>query len=216
MSRPQRELQKRFIVFCEGDTEYNYINKMRKKPGVQIALKPINMHGGGYSNFLKKIKTESQKNCLAKFIIVDADRIKKDSGEKENFLKLLNYCILQNEKGKTPHFLIVNNPDFEYIACLHIPEYKGQNVTRFLERELKIGSLNQFKKETEIYEFLNNDGKSYEIMISRIKGKQKFVTNDYAVKKKNFDIVIKQTRVDWNQGFSRNSNIEEFFDVIDW
>ena len=57
------------------------------------------MHGGGYSNFLKKIKTESQKNCLAKFIIVDADRIQKDSGEKENFLKLLNYCILQNEKG---------------------------------------------------------------------------------------------------------------------
>ena len=30
MSRPERKLQKRFVVFCEGDTEYNYIDKMRK------------------------------------------------------------------------------------------------------------------------------------------------------------------------------------------
>jgi hypothetical protein len=55
LSRRKRELQKRFIVFCEGDTEYNYIDKMRKKQGVEIALKPINMYGGGYSNFLKKV-----------------------------------------------------------------------------------------------------------------------------------------------------------------
>ncbi len=49
--RPERKLQKRFVVFCEGDTEYNYIDKMRKRQDVQIALKPINMHGGGYADF---------------------------------------------------------------------------------------------------------------------------------------------------------------------
>ncbi|UWN95661.1 hypothetical protein NQ488_14140 [[Bacteroides] pectinophilus] len=71
MSRKTRVLQKRFAVFCEGDTEYNYIDKMRKNQGVELVLKPINMHGGGYSNFLQKIKTESQSNYLAKFIIMD-------------------------------------------------------------------------------------------------------------------------------------------------
>lgn len=81
MSRPKRELQKRFVVFCEGDTEYNYIDKMRKRQDVQIALKPINMHGGGYTNFLRKIKTESQTNCLAKlsrphYSLLTEDRIK--------------------------------------------------------------------------------------------------------------------------------------------
>ncbi len=40
MSRPIRTLQKRFVVFCEGDTEYNYIDKMRKKQGVHDAVKP--------------------------------------------------------------------------------------------------------------------------------------------------------------------------------
>ena len=216
MSRRKRELQKRFIVFCEGDTEYNYIDKMRKKQGVEIALKPINMHGGGYSNFLKRIKTEAQTNCLAKFIIIDADRILKDSGEKENFKRLLEYCSLQNEKGVTPHFLIVNNPDFEYMACLHIPEYNGQDVTRFLEKVLKFGSLEQFKSNADVYKYLNSNGKSYEIMISRVKGKNKFVSNEYSIRKKNFDIAIKQTKVDWDSLSGKNSNIEEFFDVIDW
>ena len=52
MIREKRKLRKKFIVFCEGDTEYNYIDTMRLNQGVELALKPINMHGGGYSNFL--------------------------------------------------------------------------------------------------------------------------------------------------------------------
>lgn len=86
MSRKQRVLKKRYAIFCEGDTECNYTDKMRKKQGVELVLKTINMHGGGYSNFLCQIKKESQTNYLAKFIIVDADRIVSVPGEKENFL----------------------------------------------------------------------------------------------------------------------------------
>lgn len=70
MSRPKRELRKKFVVFCEGDTEYNYIDAMRLKQGVELALKPINMKGGGYANFLDAIKKEAGNNCLAKFIII--------------------------------------------------------------------------------------------------------------------------------------------------
>ena len=77
MSRRERILKKRYAIFCEGDTEYNYTEKMRKKQGVELVLKPINMRGGGYSNFLRQIKKESQTNYLAKFIIVDADRIRR-------------------------------------------------------------------------------------------------------------------------------------------
>lgn len=55
MSRPKRELRKKFVVFCEGDTEYNYIDAMRLEQGVELALKPINMKGGGYAHFDIKI-----------------------------------------------------------------------------------------------------------------------------------------------------------------
>ena len=164
---------------------------------MQIALKPINMHGGGYSNFLKKIKIESQTNCLAKFVIVDADRLMKHPGEKDSFLQLAEYCRLQNKKGTIPHFLIVNNPDFEYVACLHVPEYKGQEVTKFLQTVLGFQSLEQFKKNTEVYECLNNGSRSYQILIQKIQGKDKFVKNTYSVKKKSFEIVISRTDVKW-------------------
>lgn len=218
MSRPKRKLQKRFVVFCEGDTEYNYIDKMRdvKRQDVQIALKPVNMHGGGYSSFLKKLKTESQTNCLAKFIIVDADRLTKHYEEKDSFLQLTEYCRLQNKKGTIPHFLIVNNPDFEYAACLHIPEYKGQEAAKYLQMVLGFQSLEQFKKSTDVYEHLNNGERSYQVLIQKIQGKDKFVKNTYSVKKKNFEITISRTDVTWEMLGRKGSNIEEFFDVIDW
>jgi len=216
LSRPERKLQKRFVVFCEGDTEYNYIDKMRKQQDVQIALKPINMHGGGYTNFLKKIKMESQTNCLAKFIIVDADRLMKHYEEKDSFWQLAEYCKLQNKKGVIPHFLIVNNPDFEYAACLHVPEYRGQDVTRFLQTVLGFQSLEQFKKNTDVYGCLNSGERSYQILLERIKGKDKFIKNIYSVKKKNFEITINRTDIIWELLNRKDSNLEEFFDIIEW
>ena len=141
MSRIKRTLQKRFVVFCEGDTEYNYINAMRKNAGVQLILKPINMKGGGYLNFLKKIKTESPTDCLAHFIIVDGDIINNYAQEKKYFKQLLDYCKIQNQRRDVPIFLIVNNPDFEYVACLHFENYKNQQSDKFLTNELSYQSI---------------------------------------------------------------------------
>ena len=90
MSRKERVLKKRYAIFCEGDTEYNYIDKMRKNQGVELVIKPINMHGGGYSNFLRQIKKEAQSNYLAKFIIVDADRIKTIPGDVTGILQRIS------------------------------------------------------------------------------------------------------------------------------
>ena len=80
MSRPRRALRKKFVIFCEGDTEYNYIDAMRLKQGVELALKPINMQGGGYTNFLDAIRKEASNNCLAKFIIIDLTGLKSIQG----------------------------------------------------------------------------------------------------------------------------------------
>ncbi len=189
---------------------------MRKNQGVELVLKPINMHGGGYTNFLKQIKKEAQTNYLAKFIIVDADRIKTVPGEQENFLKLLEYCKLQNDKGNTPHFLIADNPDFEYVACLHDTDYKGQETKNFIVNAWKFKELAVFKSVEEVYEFLNTGNKSYKQMLEVIRKQDKLVSNKYEIKKKIFDIKIKHTDYNKDSLNKRNSNIEEFFDVIDW
>lgn len=53
MSRRVWEIKKNFKVFCEGDTEFNYVNEMKRQKRLSIALKLVNMEGGGYSSFLK-------------------------------------------------------------------------------------------------------------------------------------------------------------------
>ncbi len=216
MSRKERILKKRYAIFCEGDTEYNYIDKMRKKQGVELVLKPINMHGGGYSNFLKQIRKEAQTNYLAKFIIVDADRIKNNAGEQENFLKLLEYCMIHNKKGNTPHFLIADNPDFEYVACLHDAEYRGQDTKNYIVNAWEFKNIAAFKSNGDVYEFLNTGKKSYMNLLEAIKKQEKMISNKYEIKKKTFDIKIKKTDYDEDAVNKRNSNIEEFFEVIDW
>jgi hypothetical protein len=109
---------------------------MRRQKKLSIALKLVNMKGGGYSNFLEQIKIDGTANCLAKFIIIDGDRAIADEGERKNLRELLEYCILQNRSGRIPHFLVINYPDFEYIACLHTPIYKGQNAVIAKKRKL--------------------------------------------------------------------------------
>ncbi len=52
MSRKVRQTKKTFKVFCEGDTEYHYIDEMKSQLKLSIVIKPVNMKGGGDGNFL--------------------------------------------------------------------------------------------------------------------------------------------------------------------
>lgn len=213
MSRKIRTSRKNFKVFCEGDTKYHYIDEMRRQERLSITLKPVNMKGGGYRNFLEQVKTDGNANCLAKFIIIDGDRAVVEDGEKKNLRELLDYCILQNQSGRIPHFLIVNHPDFEYIACLHTPKYKGQNVTQYLIKELGYKSIDEFKADKKIFQFLNTNKNSYALMLSSLKRKNCFITNNYKINKKQFEIEI-TTIYDWDKLRNKGSNINEFFEVI--
>lgn len=213
MNRKTRVTKKNFKVFCEGDTEHHYIDEMRREKRLSISIKLVNMKGGGYSNFLEKVKTDSNVNCLAKFIIVDGDRAAAEDGEKKNLRELLEYCILQNKNARTPHFLIVDNPDFEYIACLHTPKYKGQNVAQYIVKELGYKSVNEFKADEMIYHFLNTNNNSYECMLSLLRKENCFVLNNYSVNKKRYEITT-STIYDWKKLDRRGSNINEFFEVI--
>lgn len=214
MSRKTRETQKIFKVFCEGDTEFNYVDGMRKKLKLSIALKPVNMEGGGYSNFLDKLKIDSNTNCLAKFIIIDGDRAINEKGEKNNLIKLLEYCKLQNSTKKVPHILIVNYPDFEYIACMHNPKYKGQKVEQFIIKEMGYKDVNEFKSDKKIYDVLNINGNSSAQMLLFIKRDNSLVTNKCNINKSKYDIKAETTYNIKNLG-RKGTNINEYFEIID-
>ena len=213
MSRRVRETKKNFKVFCEGDTEYNYIDELRRQKKLSIALKPVNMKGGGYRNFLEQVRTDGTVNCLAKFIIIDGDRAVEEAGERKNLRELLEYCVLQNKNGRIPHFLIVNYPDFEYVACLHTPQYKGQNVAQYIIKELGYKGVEEFKADEQVYNVLNTNGNSSDLMLTVLKKDNCFIINKYSIKKNLYEIKA-STVYDWEKLGRRGSNINEFFEVI--
>ena len=213
MSRKARETKKNFKVFCEGDTEYNYIDEMRRQKRMSISIKPVNMKGGGYSNFLEQIRMDGTQNCLAKFIIIDGDRAIAQEGEKKKLRELLEYCILQNQNGRTPHFLIVDYPDFEYIACLHTSKYKGQNVAQYIVNALGYKSVDEFKADKKVYNVLNTHENTSERMLSLLRKENCFIVNKYTIKKTKYEIKI-STVYDWQKLGRKGSNINEFFEVI--
>lgn len=96
MSRKVREIKKNFRVFCEGDTEYHYINEMKRQKRLSIALKLVNMKGGGYKGFLESLKIDGNTNCLAKFIIIDGDRAISEEGEKKRLREFMYIRKLKN------------------------------------------------------------------------------------------------------------------------
>ena len=63
---------------------------------------------------------------------------------------------------------------------------------------------------------MNSGSKSFETMLGIIRAQEKLVKNRYEIKKKTFDISIRSTEYNPDVLDRKTSNIEEFFDVIDW
>ncbi len=151
---------------------------------------------------------------MAKFIIIDGDRAFNEEGEKENLRELLEFCILRNRSGKIPHILIVNCPDFEYIACLHTPKYKGQNVAQYIIKELGYRDIDAFKSDKKIYSVLHKNGNSSDVMLAALKRRDCFVVNECKVNRSKYEINVK-TSYNWEELEKRGSNINEFFEIVD-
>lgn len=214
MNRPQRKLTCTFRIFCEGDTEFNYFNALRKLTE-NVKIIPVNMKGGGYKEYLKKIKKDSPQNRVATFIIIDCDRARDISAEKTALITLIDYCKRQNEKSSSPYILILNNPDFEYIACLHDSSYKGGNTKQHIIKIFGFKGVDEFKSNTNIYDFLNKDqSRNYQVKLEKLKrNDKKFLQNQY-----QFDvtkvIISVDTSINWDELHNNNSNIDELFKLI--
>jgi len=214
VSRPTRKLKKNYKVFCEGDTEYNYIEGLKKQRTLHIKIKAIDMDGGGYKNFLKKIKQESEANCLAKFILIDGDRALNDNKEKKNLMDIIKYCKVQNDSKRCPHILIVNHPDFEYVACSHSTHFGEQNTSVFIRDQLNYNSVDEFKSDVNVYTKLTKGDNSIDNMLYLLKAKPHVIKNVIKKAKEQFSILV--TGPTWvDEAFGKKgSNIEDFFGVI--
>ena len=198
MSRKKRLVEKVFKVFCEGDTEHNYFEYIRKNKKVSLAIRPINMKGGGY----------------AKFIVIDGDRALSFPGELDALKGIIDYCKKQNSSKRTPHILIIDYPDFEYVACLHTYAYKGQKVEQYIKRELGYRDVDAFKADDKVFKVLVESGKgSIEQLIKSVNHATAIVNNDFSINKSKYEIFVKSTINMSNLG-KKGSNFDDFYKVL--
>lgn len=203
--------KKKIKLFVEGDTEENYFSHLKKGNEVEITYEEVNMHGGGYTNFLKKLKKFGELGYIAVFIIVDMDKIDED---KASFNKLKEFCDNKNKAKKIPYFLVGTNKDFEFFACSHCPNYKGQPTDRYITNEWGYKSVDEFKSDTKIYEFLNKNNRSYQIALEKLSRKNPYISNAFVVKKQDMKISITKTKINEEALSYQHSNIQELFAII--
>ena len=79
------------------------------------------------------------------------------------------------------------------MACLHDTDYKGQDTKGYIVKTWGYKNLDAFKNDTEVYEFLNSEKRSFEVLLGILRRQDKLVKNLYEIKKKTFDIRIKST-----------------------
>ena len=108
--------------------------------------------------------------------------------------------------------MIVDCPDFEYVACLHDSEYPGGDVANHIKSNFNFGKLESFKSNPKIYSFLNTGSKSYQYVMNQLEQRAKIISNRY--KRDNVLICMLNTITNWNLIGQRNSNISEIFDII--
>lgn len=214
-----QQLKETYCILCEGTTEFNYFTSIKEKisaSNTNIKLKIVNMEGGGYSNIFKEITKLGKVGYLAVFVIFDGDKA-ENPNEKIQLEKLINSCKKRNSNNSVfPCCLIVNSPDFEYIACLHDSNYKGNDPAAYLKKILDYGDLEKFKSDTSIYEKLNRDPLSYKNMLNKLEIFSKIVWNKYAFEtsKEGIKKISIRTSYDPNAIRKNGSNIKEIFDIL--
>lgn len=210
-----KNIQQKLMLLVEGDTEEHYMKEFKNSPDVKFSIKPVNMHGGGYTNFKNRLRKEQTKGFLAIFILIDLD---KAFDEEKQLKELVDYCKMKNKHSPIPYILIGTNKDFEFFACCHSPNYKKTNTDQYISKNFGYQDVAKFKADSKIYNFLNRDNRSFKEALNKLSPKQKtYFKHEYKKEKKGLDITIKLSKTIINPDAltSLHSNIYELFDIIE-
>lgn len=205
-----QRLSKIVHVFCEGDTEYHYFDLYKQMTHLGFSLKPVDVHGGGYSNMLDKIKKSSPFGILARVVLLDFDRYLSISSEKIVFDKLVEYMNNQNKKGM-PFFFIVSNPDFDDFVLLHDMNYNFNNKQTVLNTN-GYQTINDLKGDKNVYKNFNKGNKKYQNALTGFNPRH-VVDNDFKYDKTK---IVFRNHIITNMSNQniRTSNIIDLFRVI--
>lgn len=155
MSRNPRNIERKVKVFVEGHSEENYIKLLKKAKKLSVVQTPVNVGGGGYTDFIKELRKHPFNGYLATFLVLDMDRYISDINERPKFKELIELCNKENRNGNHC-FVIGNNANVETFFAMHFPDF-DLSKKNFLKSKIK----NYDKNDVKIFEKLNEGDASY-------------------------------------------------------
>ena len=197
-------------VICEGKTEYNYLNGLKKFSDTNLLLDPIDCCGGGYASVLNKLKKTSPIGVVARFVLVDFDRFITQI-DTTGFYDLLNYCKNENRKGN-PTLLIVSNPDFDIFVLKYNSDFTNQDKNKYIKTKYKL-SLEEFKAKKDIFDLVVKDN-DYKTKPNLVNDKQLVVKNNFKFNKNNYKFSSIDIKYNENNGVHKLSNMKDLFSLL--
>ena len=216
--RLKRKLEKRIVVYCEGQTEKHYMNGLRawlakKDPSTKVKIETVDIKGGGYKAVLNKLRVEPDSNCIARLVVVDFDRYINIPEEREAFKQLLAFSCL-SVRRQVPVVLVVSNANFEYPLCCHDRKYQSGDTAAFLESEWGYGKLDDVKADEGIWRKAHEQGRSHDAAIRALAKRPELIRNDLKITKSTFSVNLSKVEFDEDCVSAQCSNMKDLFRIV--
>ena len=213
--RPAKQLSKKYTVYCEGKTESRYLEGLRtwmkeSHPEIKLRLEPVDVGGGGYREFLKRLRIEPDTNCVARFVLLDYDRVVKHAHEAAAFKELLDLSQASTRKN-VPIILIVSNESFEYALCAHDPKYRDGDTEAHLTDCWAYRDFADVKSDGAVWNRAHTLGRSHEVAIRHLMKRPQLITNTIRYESKKLRLSLIEVRYDSAVASTRTSNLTDLF-----
>lgn len=217
-ARPQRKLQQKFTVYCEGDTEEHYLRGLKgwfskNYPEIHLTVEPIPIGGGGYSAFVRAVESAPDSNCLARFALLDFDRCQQHAQERKALQKLISLSRASIKK-RVPLILILSNGSFEYPLCCHDSRYNNGDEARFLHAAWGYKDLSDVKGDDKIWDVSHRDGRNHDVAIDKLAQRPKLMVNRFTRQRAGLRIDLTDVKLDLDNESGRSSNLPDLFKAM--
>lgn len=217
--RKKRTLKKRILVFFEGYTENHYVVGLKNwieqiDPSINIAIKTINIEGGGYLSILTALNKQPDSGCIAKIVLFDFDRYLNHKDEKIVFEKLLSLSQNSNKRNRIPCILIGTCPKFEYCLCCHSSQYGGSDIPAFMKAKWGYLSSDDCKNDKKIWEKVHRGNSDHSIALKYLESRPRAIKNDFEYVANNCSIRLFSVAFDSDALSSKGSNFGDLFKAL--
>ncbi len=215
--RPKRASVKRFVVYCEGETELNYVNGLKNwlqtiDSSIRVRIDSVCVGGGGYIRMLEKLRSEPDSNCIARIALLDYDRCMDDRAERLVFNQLLQLSQLSaNGCKRVPIVLVVSNRDFEYALCCHDLEYADGDTAALLCNGWGYKDVAKCKSDKDIWRKAHAGTRSHENAIKYLLHKPTLLQNDITTDKQTLSVTLDKVELHRDAEVIKTSNLKDLF-----